>query len=181
MSDDVKKAELLDKYNLFAERMQQRSQRDVHAYLPKCSENKKRNFEQAFGRQQPSPTEKRFKLSPGTTRVNECEKAVKEYISGVALVKECIPTYVEILPEDSTLKELLAKPESWIGRTRALKAQPTKVAAKLEEIAEQSEGCNTTNQLNQKSSFVHESGFSLSKEKMPSDQVEEESFETAKN
>lgn len=160
LNDDCKRAELQDRYTKFANRMIDRCKRDVHTYLPQVNESKKRSYEQAFGPLEETQ-EKTLKLP------EECKYAVAGYTSGIALLKESIPRYVEVVPDDLTVKDLNEKPQSFVGRAQAARG-------KLEEISEHSENCNTTNRVIMKSSFANESGFSL-------DKIDDASFQTAKN
>lgn len=85
--EDRFRAELLDKYKQFADRMQKRSERDVHAYLPKNETNKRRTFEQAFGSEKTKLGEKRIKLPEGTEKVKEYDMTIQEYLNGITLVR----------------------------------------------------------------------------------------------
>jgi hypothetical protein len=113
--------------------------------------------------------------------VPKCEMAVQEYLDGIALVREANSDFAEVTPDETVLKELAEKPPSWISKLE--KVKPSRIVGNLEEIVEQSEGCNTTNMANVKSSFAQESAFSLDEaKKLPQASfVKDDSFKTAKS
>jgi len=73
-------------------------------------------------------------------------------MEGITTVKQHKPDYTELKPDTQVLKELSAKPRSWIGIaiTKA-KLIPTAQKTMLEDISERSQENNTTHLVGPKS------------------------------